>query len=343
MSEDFASSSSTGAERQTSSTYFYRIYGLVLASEIELPEISGCQIAPSSTPDVHVRLDTFESPKDSIQLGYVSMADGATFIDIPGVAGYAVERGRLIRIVPRAGIHRALVRMFLLSWGMNLIFHQRGILALHASAVAFGGRIVAFAGDTGAGKSTIAAHCVQAGGKLVADDMVRVSLTSDGVHVFAGAPHLRLWREALDGLDRSSKERAAIFLLEDKFWVPTVGLNTDEQLPLARIYLLEKDEHVADFICERVTGAAALTSLIFNSHGWMNSVDTANRRAAHFQDCVRLANSVEIVRIRRQIDQAQLPRIAAHIAAAEQAPYSAPPRLPSAASASNLPAATTAL
>lgn len=343
MSEDLTSNGSTGAERQTSSTYFYRIYGLVLASEIEFPEISSCQIAFSSTPDVRIRFDPFEVPKNSIRFGYVPMVDGATFIDIPDVAGYAVERGRLIRIVPRAGVHGALVRMFLLSWGMNLIFHQRGILALHASAVAFGGHVVAFAGDTGAGKSTMAGHCLQAGGKLVADDMVRVSLTSDGVYAFAGAPHLRLWREALDGLDRASKELAATFLREDKFWVPAAGLNTGEPLPLARIYLLEKDEQAADFICERVNGAVALTSLIFNSHGWISSVDTATRRPAHFQDCARLANSVEILRIRRRFDQAQLPRIAAHIAAREQAPYSAPPRAPSAASTTNLPPPTTAL
>jgi len=342
MSENFASSG-PDAERQTLSTYFYRIYGLVLASEIELPEISACQIALSSTPDVHVRFDTFEAPKNSNPFDYVLMADGATTVDIPGVATFAVERGRLIRIVPRPGVHPALVRMFLLSWGMDLIFHQRGLLVLHASAVAFGDHIVAFAGDTAAGKSTMAAYCVQAGAKLVADDMVRVSLTADGVRAYAGAPHLRLWREALDGLDWSSKERAAIFFRKDKFWVPTVGLNMDEQLPLARIYLLEKDEQAVDFICERTTGAVALISLIFNSHGWMKAVDSANRRPAHFQDCVRLANSVEFVRIRRRFDHMQLPHIAAYIAAKEQAPYPAQPRTPSAASASNLPAPTTAL
>jgi hypothetical protein len=231
--------------------------------------------------------------------------------------------------------------MFLLSWAMALIFHQRGILALHASAVAFGGRVVAFAGDAGAGKSTMAAHCVQAGGRLVADDMVRVSLTKDGAFAFAGAPHLRLWKEALDELDWSNKERAAIFLREDKYWIPTNGLNTNEELPLERIYLLERDEDAADFICEPVTGGLALTSLIFNSHGWMKSVDSAKRRPAHFYDCVRLANSVEIVRIRRQFDQAQLPRIAAYVAAEALAPYPATRRTPSAVSASNLPAPTT--
>jgi hypothetical protein len=296
----------------------YRVHGLLLSSEVELPELAARRVAAGAQPDVHIRLGVLERPEGLPSWPYscTALADGAAFLEVPDVAQYLVKNGREVVVAPSANADFALARAHLLGWVMALICHQRDSLALHASAVAFGDQVVAFAGDAGAGKSTMAAHCVQAGARLVADDLLRVLLTSEGpVRAYCGVPQLRLWRHALDGLNWTSEGRTPIYRREDKFWVPSESAILDGELPLVCIYLLEQDATAKEISLERVTGAAAVTALVTNSHGWIKSIDVVGRRPEHFKDCVQLANSVEIVRLKRRLDPGQLTMTAARIAA----------------------------
>lgn len=73
---------------------------------------------------------------------------------------------------------------------LPLVFACRGALLLHASAVAIDGGVVAIAGASGTGKSTLAAALVGAGGRLVADDAVWITDeagVATAVGTFAGA------------------------------------------------------------------------------------------------------------------------------------------------------------
>jgi hypothetical protein len=67
-----------------------------------------------------------------------------------------------------------------------------GRLVLHASAVATPAGAVAFVGEPGTGKSTLAALGLAAGLGLVTDDVLRVDLDGPGVQVWPGAVEARL-------------------------------------------------------------------------------------------------------------------------------------------------------
>ena len=310
-----------GATEHSSGLRFYRVHGLVLASEIELPELAAFEIAFDRAPDVHIRLGTIARPDGAapVPLDVVARPDGAAFVEVPDVARYVAKDGREIIVAPDGEAHPGLVRAFLLGLTMSLICHQREFLTLHASAVAFGDRVVAFAGDASAGKSTLAAHCVEAGARLVADDLFRVSIAAESVRAYPGASQFRLWRHALEGLNWSTEGRTPIYWREDKFWVPAVSRIEDDTLPLAGIYVLEQHDGAFDAVWERLTGAAAATALIVNSPGWLKSLDAVGRRPGHFKDCARLANRVAVTRLRRRFDPEALPGMAARIAAAVRA------------------------
>jgi hypothetical protein len=313
-----ATHSALGTAARSGGLRFYRVHGLVLASEIELPELAALQIAFDAAPDVHIRLGALARPDGAapVALDVVARPDGAAFVEVPDVARYVAKDGREIIVAPDGEAHPGQVRTFLLGWAMTLICHQRDFLTLHASAVAFGDQVVAFAGDPGAGKSTLAAHCVEAGARLVADDLLRVSIVGESVRAYPGVPQFRLWRHALEGLNWSTEGRTPIFWREDKFSVPAANRIEDDTLPLAGIYVLQQDEGASEAAWERLTGAAAATALIVNSPGWLKSVDVVGRRPEHFKDCVELANRVAVIRLRRRFDPAKLPHMAARIAAA---------------------------
>src|SRR5262249_28721940 len=130
------------------------------------------------------------------------------------------------------------IRGFLFSWIVGLICTQRNLLTLHASAVAFGDRVVAFMGDQGAGKSTLAAHCMQAGAKWVADDLLRVEHSDNGPRrAYPGMPLLKLWRQTLEGMGRDPNELAPAWWRDDKFLVPFSGDTVEDTLPIACIHV----------------------------------------------------------------------------------------------------------
>jgi hypothetical protein len=94
------------------------------------------------------------------------------------VAARSEGHAHRLYVAPRASeevvekLHRGAVRA--------LIHQLGGGESLHASAVAFRGLAVACAGESGAGKSTMAAElCARSGAELLADDCVRIDWRRD--------------------------------------------------------------------------------------------------------------------------------------------------------------------
>ena len=72
------------------------------------------------------------------------------------------------------------------------VLRLRGELVLHTSAVAWDGRAVTFTGQSGMGKTTMAAVACAGGAAIVTDDVLRVDRDGDGSKVYTGTVHLRL-------------------------------------------------------------------------------------------------------------------------------------------------------
>jgi hypothetical protein len=327
--------------------YFYSLHGLTLASELELPELPRCTQV-SERADVWVRLSSLPPLADAqpTAIPYLRTINGSTLFDFEDVGRYLVQPGAeipsdlpvaryfeqnggvpvdshaarylvqdgrdvLIDLHPQADL--ALVRLFLFGSIMGMICHQRGLLALHASAVAFGNRVVAFSGPPTAGKSTLAAHCLAAGGKLMADDVLVVSMgQTERAYAQPGMPNLKLWNDALAQLGRSSDGLRRDWYRGEKFHVPAE--HAGQPLPLVRIYILAADDAAGAGAFDRLGGTLAAEAIIANTYR-IEYVDAAGGRARHFQQCAGLANAIEVVRLRRIRGPEQLQSTAALVVA----------------------------
>ena len=69
---------------------------------------------------------------------------------------------------------------------LGYLLHLRGVLCLHGSALAQAGTCIAVLGDSGAGKSTVAAALVKQGHRLLSDDLLAIP-RSTGPH--STGPH----------------------------------------------------------------------------------------------------------------------------------------------------------
>jgi hypothetical protein len=92
----------------------------------------------------------------------------------------------------------------------------QGKWCLHASAAARHGRVTAFLGDSGRGKSTLSAYLVnQAGWQRVADDILPVAAGAEGVTASPRFPQLKLPPEEQAPADLPNQmPLTAVYLLE---------------------------------------------------------------------------------------------------------------------------------
>ncbi len=93
-------------------------------------------------------------------------------------------------------------RETLVGPALVLALAMRGVWSLHASAVMRQGRVFAFLGESGRGKSTLAAY-LSGGGRgwiRVADDILPVTASSSRVEAWPRFPQLKVAPEAQPGL-----------------------------------------------------------------------------------------------------------------------------------------------
>src|SRR5688500_12575390 len=131
----------------------YVAYGFGIDSEFELPELAGAD----ASPDILITRGRIERPADADGSdGYVRIDDETVVFETPH-ARFRIRSGRELTVDPAPGIPPASLRLAILGRAIGAMLQWQGLFVLHASAVARAGRAIAFAGDSGSGKSTTAA------------------------------------------------------------------------------------------------------------------------------------------------------------------------------------------
>ncbi len=98
----------------------------------------------------------------------------------------------------------------LLNYPISCAFYQKNIFSLHASAVAFQGKVIMFPGSALTGKSTIAAYFLKNGGQLVTEDTAVIKISNNKAYVRSSYPFLKLSESANTELSFSSSRGIAL-------------------------------------------------------------------------------------------------------------------------------------
>ena len=89
---------------------------------------------------------------------------------------------------------------FFLGNALGIHLRLKGVVCLHASAVVVDGQVLVFAGQSGTGKSTLAATFTRRGYGLLTDDIVAITRAEGQYYVQPSYPQLRLFPETLSNL-----------------------------------------------------------------------------------------------------------------------------------------------
>jgi hypothetical protein len=289
----------------TSTGQQYRGFGVTLASSVPLSVPTQCPDAARTDPDI--RIGRTPLPLDSehldrkatlvhedAELGItVRRTPDALYWFYDGIGTLRVRDGRTIGVAPAPAARDAVVERFVLGPGIQSALIQRGYLVLHASAVVVGGALVAIAGPSGRGKSTVAAACYASGHAVHADDAVVVDVDGGaGATVPPGIPRVRIGGSVVDALSLranvSAREGEKVALdVSDRFSGTTRELD--------RVYLLTDDERVG---IETLSSPESVFRLLRASHALYSEGDGA-RAEEHLTACGALARAVDVCRLGR--------------------------------------------
>lgn len=176
-----------------------------------------------------------------------------------------IRAGREIVAAPAPGAELEL-EPFILGSGIGGISLQRGLLPLHASAVATDTGAIAFSGATGAGKSTLAMMLAARGHALLTDDLMVTGLSDAGVRLaYPGATTVRLNPDSAAAL---GVEASGAVVQGGKHRHRVEGeAEPRPPLPLEAIYMVEEGPAIAIEPLSPVRAIAAITAEAYRC-GW---------------------------------------------------------------------------
>jgi hypothetical protein len=187
---------------------------------------------------------------------YGYAGDGCWTMEWPGHAtfrfGPSVGEG-IVRATHRPGVARSRVEDTFRRSVLPLALQASGYEALHASAVSTGAGVVAFCGDRGTGKSTMAYALMRRGLEQLADDTLVLSVTPGEVDALPLPFAPRLREASARFFDVTSEGPASLS-------------RRSSPLPLVAVCVLFPSPDALTPVIDTLDGTAAFKALLAHAH-----------------------------------------------------------------------------
>jgi len=278
--------------------HYYRVFGLSVESALACPELLPAE--PTPAPDiifrcnepVHASEDRAGSrPPPKLAPGYCR-----SYFDALGQ--FEVRDGREITIEPDAGVPEDSLRTMLLGACLAILMHQRQLLVLHCSAVRSERGAVVFAGKSGTGKSTMVSAFLQRGYRILADDMLALTINEAGeVIALPGFPQVKLWADSAKALGRSTEGLRRVMPEYEKFVAPETERFDPAPGRLHAIYVLRVEDG-APLALDALGPTERFNALL--DHTWQKLLLSGlGVREWHFHTAARIASLIYAARLTR--------------------------------------------
>jgi hypothetical protein len=290
--------------------YAYFAYGLGIHSNVILPEFLpaeiDCDVAIYVKEDREAPIIPSEKPFDF----HVNLEESTFFIS--RVGNFIVRHGREIIVNPLPNANTRTIQLYIAEAIMTVLLYQRNMFVLHGSAVEIDGSAITFIGDSGSGKSSIAAALTARGHAILTDDVIAISFDSGAVNVQPGIPQLKLSAETAAALGLNVESLPPVHLQEEKYVYRNTLRFPRNPPPLKRIYVVDTSN---DGDLPRITPIRpqeALVMLVRHSYG-ARTLQRGRKTESYFFQSAHLARQVPIFSLHRPTLLSQLPDLARFI------------------------------
>lgn len=257
----------------------YRLFDGAVACDFPLPEIPAMQRAEPNMQIVlghgsvdEVGFDRFHAWRETDGELILSCARQSVvgqssrhLLRFPELADFLVS-GSTITCHPHPGCHEDTLRHLVLDQVIPRVWAHYGHLVLHASAVQLAdGRVIAFLGESGWGKSTLAAALQARGSRLLSDDSISLRGSGEGVRLIPSYTGLRLNEDSITTLGMEEQGWTTVSHYADKRRQVPVTDEGYEPLWLDTLYIMAEPGKAQALSIKVLAGAELIATLIKRS------------------------------------------------------------------------------
>jgi len=293
----------------------YGVYGIRLLSDLPLDLSANCEHALAEVVLRCGTADFFAAATQGAALErrsdwywFGTLLDGRAYVRWKEVGQFVVSTdGREIVWSRDPHASAESFQVYLLGQALSFALVQLGMEPLHGTAIVVDGGAIALLGDTGYGKSTLAASFLANGASLLTDDLLLLERTSRGVRAHPGPQRLKLFPDVAKDLFASAADSAPMNSVTGKrvFALPA-GHQHSGAAPLRAIYVLAPpiESNANEIRFEALSAREAFVALLANT---FNCVITEPDRLRRQVDAA--TSWIDAVPIRRVIYPRSLQRL----------------------------------
>ncbi len=276
--------------------HFYKIFNLVLASQIECPELISIDAQNADITvfigNVPKNLQYIERQEENRQINSTQL-----LFKVKDVANFLVENGCKITICPAVSSTPShLIRLFLLGSALGAAQHQRNRLTLHASALSNGTDAIIICGRSGAGKSTAANQLIQHGYQLISDDLAVIDFKNKDAWVMPAYPQSKVWADTARKLNIKTNGLKRVREGLDKFAYPLQKQFYSEPCKISKVVVLEKSTIDSP---RKLTLKPVEKIFFLKKYTYKKKFLNLDQLHENFKWCAKLIGLVPIVKLER--------------------------------------------
>lgn len=249
----------------------YNGFGLKILSEIEFPELMPDEFEEE---DITISLGKIIrgeiTPENSDQAKASPAIKNEFYLNVPDVAQYLTSRGNKIRVDPHENSNESSIRLFLLSNAIAALLVQKNQILLHASAIIHENELILFLGESGAGKSSIAAELSKRGYTIFSDDVCVLQPILDehkSAYAIASYPMMKLWDETINALDDDQFEKThKLRPMAEKYGHFFHDSFEKRAYPIKKLFILDPNLDSTDYSAKKISGLEAFELIGKNTY-----------------------------------------------------------------------------
>jgi hypothetical protein len=310
---------SPGSKRAGHSNHLFSVYGISLRSEIELslpergdPGLAEIEIRGASHSVFADAIHGAELQTRSDWYHYAHLEDGSSYVRWSGLGEFLVScnGGRITcRRATQASMES--FQVYLLGQALSFGLVKRGFEPLHATALAIDGEALVLLGDSGFGKSSLAACFLAAGHRLLTDDLLLLQPSGNGFDGYPGPPRIKLFPgiarrylgSAADGVPMNSESRKLVVPLHQH-------QSSQQALPVRAVYALappRESRQARHIRIEPLSRREAFVVLLSNTFNYL--IVDAHRLQRQMTQSTRLLNAITVKKLTYPRSLNQLPSV----------------------------------
>ena len=297
--------------------YSYKIYGVIVESDIELDEAYECRENSHVQVSVRyadmqekiaeieetIRTERAQWAQDGQEWSVCEINRNRSVLYYHNIGLFMISGGNLVEYTPLMDVGSPMFRQWLLNMALTISKVEKEEIILHGSGLMLPERNRAFliCGDSGSGKSTLADYLIKRGYRFITDDVAALGFGEE-IHIEGAYPARRLCRNVVEQqkLDKDKltriidgKREKYILDMKNAYW----GY---EPHPLKAMFVLTLGKDGGAVEVTEHQGSDKLRWISSNLYR-KRSYQQMGITPKIFSQCLRIAKEIPIYEIRRPL------------------------------------------